>query len=111
VNHTSTKRTSRKMKGSHEDSGRWIKCWNCGFPIDLTKLHVSKQGDGKSYSDAKTPSEPCGTKDITLTIETVNMADVLIKTGADGNPITDYYTPRLCTVTSGCPCCGTHNLP
>lgn len=111
MNHTSTKRTSRKMKGSHEDSGRWIRCWNCGFPIDLTKLHVSKQGNGKSYQDAMVPSEPSDPNSKLLTTETVNMVDVLIQTGADGEAITDYYTPRKVTVTSGCPFCGTHNLP
>lgn len=105
------KRRSRKMKGSNEDSGRWIRCQNCGFPIDLTKLHVSKGGDGRSYQDAMVPSEPSDPDNNILTFDTVNMADVLIATGSDGNAITDYYTPRVVTVTSGCPMCGTHNLP
>lgn len=112
MNHTSTKDPSRKrvMKGSHEDSGRWVRCWNCGFPIDLTKLQVYERGEGKSYQEIVGVSGPVDPSNRFLTMEVINMADVLMKLDASGSTTTDYYTPKKVLVKSGCPQCGTHNL-
>jgi hypothetical protein len=104
-----TKRTSRRMKGSEEDKNKWYKCWNCGFPYDSSKVSTGDRSN-ISHEDCYIPSETEPENKI-LFIEKINMAGTLMLNGADGNPITDYYTPRKAVVTSGCAFCGCRNLP
>jgi hypothetical protein len=105
---------SKEVFGSFEDSGKYIRCWNCGFLVDTTR-NISGRGSGKQYEDfspSETEVNSSGDADkITLTIDTISMEGVILENGADGNPITDYYTPRKVVVYGGCPFCGTKNLP
>jgi len=123
---------SRRLKGTHEDSGRWVKCWHCGFPVDTTRVSLGP-GNGVghvdfprasvwdndtdnevSYTDATMPGEDIVSSGDPMTtvavLDGLAMAGVVIENGADGEPITDYYTPRKAVVHSGCPFCGCRNL-
>jgi hypothetical protein len=108
------KKRSEELYGSFEDSGKYIKCWNCGSVIDVTR-NISGIGNGVRHEDfpiedldIRSSGEP---KDIVLTMDTLNMEGVILENGADGNPITDYYTPRKSVALGGCWLCGTKNLP
>lgn len=48
---------------------------------------------------------------VSLTMEELDTVGTMIENGPDGNPITDYYTPRICKPLKGCPQCGVVNLP
>lgn len=105
---------SKKLPGSFEDSGKYIKCWNCGSVLDVTR-NISGTGSGVRYEDfpiedldVRSSGEP---KDITLTMDTLSMEGVILEDGADGSSITDYYTPRKAIAFGGCWLCGTKNLP
>jgi hypothetical protein len=102
---------SRKLQGAFEDDGRWIKCWHCGFPIDTERMSTGP-GHGNVYtevSEATLDSEDWKTK--ILTIDPSGSIGTILELGADGNPITAYYTPRKSQAVSGCPLCGCKNLP
>lgn len=106
--------TSRRLKGSEEDSGKWYKCWNCGFPFDITKVSTGS-GNSKSYADVPAdylaPVSSGDPKAVKLYLDTYDTVGCLILNKSDGDPETAYYTPRVVTVTGGCPMCGCRNLP
>ena len=97
-----------------DDSGIWIRCWNCGFPINTTTTNLNTDADGVQCVDFPY-EEPTktrrGTTDYTTaTLDSLDMVGVALQTGPDGNPITGYYTPRKVDIVSGCPFCGTNHL-
>lgn len=106
------KRTSRRMKGSEEDKNRWIRCKNCNFPIDTSKVSMG-DGSGITITDSiKTDSvrlsgEP---KQTMMSIEKINTAGTMMIDNTGGDTTQYLYTPRLATATSGCPFCGCRNL-
>ncbi len=48
---------------------------------------------------------------IILTQDGLDTVGTIIENGLDGEPITDYYTPRICKPLKGCALCGVVNLP
>lgn len=107
-------RQSQRLPGSFEDSNRWIKCWNCGFVIDKDRLTKSDQ---MAFSITDYPFENTEVRasgdelNIILTQEGIDTVGAMIQNGPDGEPITDYYTPRICKPLNGCPFCNVVNLP
>jgi len=99
-------RRSRQLYGSFEDSGKWYKCWVCGFIFDITKIAV---GSGKGTSSEDFPIEDTDT--VSRNSLSIEGNSTIIENGADGDPITYYYTPRKATVIGGCPFCGCMNQP
>lgn len=107
--HLPTHRRSQKMYGAFEDSGKWYKCWSCGFRFDISKTST---GSGKGTSCEDFPIEDMeNTFHSSLGADMLGIAGTIIENGADGDPITSYYTPRKATVTGGCPFCGCKNQP
>ena len=113
------------MYGSFEDSNRYIKCWNCGFIIDTNRLSA---GDGSGIVVEDFDFEPDRyvsdyekywhglESDLTgvnydITMDTPCSAGCILLNGPDGNVVTSFYTPRTAKAGSGCPFCGTRNLP
>jgi len=85
-------RRSVRLPGAEEDTGRYLKCWNCGFLID-TKLGLSGgDGHGNSYSQP-------GGDDANDTISTSIVEDY------------EYEAYNIDTAIGTCPLCGTANLP
>jgi hypothetical protein len=101
---------SERLDGSFEDSNKWIKCWNCGFVNDLTKVTLG-EGSGIEVTEIVVPYDPYVSGDVRITLDTLTMVGVLLENGPDGNPITDYYTPRIAKAVRGCKMCGCQNLP
>jgi len=83
--HCERKKSSKQLIGSWEDTGKWIKCFNCGFHVDMTKVSTG-DGNGLSYE----------------LFETVITAPYSVS-----EPLNIYKS----TSVSGCPFCGTRNLP
>jgi len=82
-------RRSVKLPGAEEDSGRYLKCWHCGFLIDTQLGLVKIDGHGNSYSQP-------GTNDtITTNLESSHT----------------YEAYNIDTAIGTCPLCGTANLP
>jgi len=110
----SRKKPSRRVKGSFEDGGKWLRCWNCGFHLDITKVSTGT-GSGivhREFSDI--PMSPVSSGDpklVQLYLDTFSTVGGVIQNGADSEPITDYYLPRKPVAIGGCPFCGTKNLP
>jgi len=48
---------------------------------------------------------------IILSQDELDTVGTMIQNGLDGDPVTDYYTPRICKPLKGCPLCGVVNLP
>jgi len=107
-----TRKRRINVPGSFEDKGKYIRCWNCGFIVDLDRDLGDPNRSGNYETDTIIESQPqTGSgSDTILGMDTLSMIGVLILNGLDGNPITDYYTPRIPLVSKGCPLCGCENL-
>ena len=107
-------RRSRRLPGAEEDRGRWIKCWHCGFRIDLHSNLGLGDGSGIEVTDVAAPSDNVD-ESVPWVVynETPFTLGLLLRNGPSGDPdfVTDVYTPRLATAFAGCPLCGCRNLP
>uniref|UniRef100_A0A6M3JL02 Uncharacterized protein n=1 Tax=viral metagenome TaxID=1070528 RepID=A0A6M3JL02_9ZZZZ len=101
------KRTVR-VPGSFEDKNKYLRCWNCGFVVNTERDLGSSDRDGNYQEDfAVVGQSVTGSGDsIVLGMDTLDMVGIILKNGADGDPITEYYTPRVAKVSHGCALCG-----
>ena len=119
MNPTSTKsgRSRQVPAGRHgkdynEDAGRFIRCWNCGFVIDMRRLRLPSDGSGVSHYESVLPSMGVGDRgysapdSIISTMDYVNMVGLLMLDAAFYE-----YVPRGAYAVNGCPFCGCTNLP
>ena len=110
---------SRQVWGAFEDTGVYMRCWNCNFIFnrdrDAQGGGGDDQGDGRQFTDAISVSEygadPLGRIEIDNNPNQHMLDAVLIQEDGSGNPIEPLYTPRKVDVSGGCPFCGTRNLP
>ena len=112
------KKRVRKLFGSQEDTGKFFKCWNCGF-INSTERNVGFDGNGilvtdyieNSSYDTIQKFNPYITdlQKIMIGLDSIK-GFVMIKNGLDGNPITTYYTQRKVESVKGCAFCGITNI-
>jgi len=116
TNYSTTRTPHRKrtirVSGSFEDRNKYIRCWNCGFIVDTERDLGDSERSGNYETDAVVYAQPLnfgGTNPIS-SMDRLDTIGTIIKNGPDGNPITDYYTPRLPEVAKGCPLCGCTNL-
>ena len=47
---------------------------------------------------------------IQIGLDALSMVGMLLINGPDGNPVTDFYMPRVPQVARGCALCGVTNL-
>lgn len=100
------------LSGSFEDRGKWIRCWNCGFIVNVDRDLGDPEQPGVEITDAIVQAQTLemGGTAPNCSMDNLDMVGTLIKQDASGTAITDYYTPRLAEVSRGCPFCGTNNL-
>jgi hypothetical protein len=101
-------RNKTMLRGSFEDSGKYARCYNCGFIVNLDRDVGDPERANLKITDAIVKAQTLemgGTNPIS-TLETLNGVGVMLENNAAGSAITDYYTPRLPTVNRGCPFCG-----
>jgi hypothetical protein len=105
---------SPSLPGSFEDSGRWYRCWNCRFVYDLNKVGGNPDQDSRYQTEAIYPAYPptLGGDALLVLIDSDRPEELgtLMELGPDGTP-REIYTTRVHHVASGCPSCGTANLP
>lgn len=99
------------VRGDGEDSGKWFRCWNCGFICNKDRDSIgdinSRSADGQI--EYYTPSY--GSVDMSgecNAIMVLNGNEVALEQGADGNPKGIRHNLRS-DVYSGCPFCGSLN--
>lgn len=115
--HYSQRRTPQRkrtihLSGSFEDKNKYIRCHNCGFTVN-TERDLGDSGTSGNYeTDALVYSQSLvmGGDSTIMIMDRLGMAGTLILNDANGNSVTDYYTPRLPQVNKGCPFCGCTNL-
>ena len=109
------KRKSRILKGSYEDSGRYLKCHNCGFINDRERLSLpNSSGVNPHYEIIPDTERVCfgDPNKATIRNRLITAEDAyLLKTRNDGETKIDYYHPMLPRVVAGCAFCGCTNLP
>lgn len=107
------RRRSKQLSGSFEDHGKWIRCWNCGFIINLDRDLGDPERSGNYQTEVIIPSpSPAGSGTTPLSMfDSLSMIGNMIGLDNTGSAITDYYTPRNSEVAKGCPLCGTNNFP
>ncbi len=101
-------RNKTMLRGSFEDSGKYARCYNCGFIVNLDRDVGDPERANLKITDAIVKAQTLemgGTNPIS-TLETLNGVGVMLENNAAGSAITDYYTPRLPAVNRGCPFCG-----
>ncbi len=98
------------LPGDLEDSGRYYRCWNCGFINDIQRNRVG-DGDGTTQLDApEIATGAWGTDDpLSKTIVLDDMFTIL-ENGKDGNPITTYRHNNYPQIIGGCSLCGSKNF-
>ena len=105
-------RRSVRLPGSEEDRGRYIKCWNCGFVVDLSKNLGNSGASGIQVTDFPNPTDTAfvGGECFAQWKYPFRLGSVG-KNGLTGGVDTYQYTPRKAEAVSGCPLCGCTNLP
>jgi hypothetical protein len=104
---------SKYVPGSFEDSNKYVRCWNCGFIIDLSTVEATGNTDGNVFTDfviAQDTYEIQNPIMSELLVDMIGHESVLVNVDAQGLPIATY-TPRESIAYRGCPLCGTTNLP
>ena len=97
------------LQGDLEDSGRYYRCWNCGFINDIERNQVG-DGDGTTQLDA--PEIAMGsilTDDVLSGVIILDDMFTLLENGSDGNPVTTYRHNNYLKVIGGCSLCGSRN--
>ena len=94
------KRTIR-VYGSGEDSGKWYKCWNCGFINNIDRNAVG-DGDGRSYFIGILPNET--NKNVGFEMS-VSGKDVLMSANPTGQEKHNIGMQAI----AGCSFCGCMN--
>lgn len=97
-----------RLKGSHEDAGKFFRCWNCGVVLNVDRLG-NHDSSGNYETDAIVNAQTLnyGGENPISTMDGLGSIGTIIEQDAAGNNITDYYTPRLPEVSKGCWFCGT----
>lgn len=123
-------RIPRPRKGitipaSGEETGRWIRCWNCGFPINTDRgMEGSSEAEDFDYSEVNLTmrgSNPLPGNRFnrpalvegdynTGTVDLFGSMGTAIQLDPDGNADPFTYTPRKVVITGGCPFCGSTNI-
>lgn len=111
---TTLRKRKRKIKvwGVDEDTGKYIRCWNCGFIVNVDRDLGDPDRNGTVFSDVVMADLPPPHREgyddqqyVTAMSDTLDMKSTLIDPAQD-----IQYTPRLSTVVRGCPLCGCTNL-
>ena len=105
---------SQVQPGTFEDSGRWFKCWNCGFVFDINKIGGNPDQDSRYQTEAIYPAYSptlCGDS-LAILIDGVlpDETGTLMELGPDGTP-REIYSTKVHHVANGCPSCGCANQP
>jgi len=103
------------IKGNGLDSGKYYRCWNCGFIVDSTRDTIGGEhsGSGDNHLDFHSPAH--GAKDnsselngLSVLRGDIGFSMVALENGSDGTPKSIRHDFKS-NITGGCPMCGTFN--
>jgi len=118
-NKTSTTRLPRQkrvkyLRGSGDDEGLYVKCWNCGFPVKIDRDLGDADHAGISVTDFADPSSaPASSGDKLNCMSTLDLFPSIgcaVRSTMAGAAVSTYYTPRVSTAVQGCKFCGCTNV-
>lgn len=98
------------LKGDLEDSGRYYRCWRCGF---INNIERNKVGDGNGTTQLDSPDIAMGgfgTGDPLSVHIILDDMFTILENGSDGNPITTYRHNNYSQIIGGCSLCGSKNF-
>ena len=97
------------IRGKGADSGKWYKCWHCGFLCNIDRDDDSGYKAGVRHSTYIHPNGESGSiSDRTIVLRQPFFYHVLMKSDAAGQPETIRHD-FISSVVKGCPFCGTTN--
>jgi len=96
-----SERRSRPMPGSKEDSNRWWRCANCGFPIDADRTAYNASPDPLAVSLTFVITDP-----MTLPSEEAAMRQEMLTLSGKTTLLENNEFAYLPESASGCPFCG-----
>ena len=107
-----------KVWGVDEDTGTYIRCYRCGFIINVDSNLGNPDYTGIILQDFPIPADGGGSsaphmEGFNAAAYTMSTMDSLSSIGtalAIGAHNTDFYTPRISIAAQGCPLCGLTNL-
>lgn len=92
------------VDGSFEDRGKYRRCWNCGFIVDMDRY--------SGNSDRLGTTQEWFAHGTSLALDIFGSLGVLVELKPDGTALTEdeSYEMRKPEVTAGCSFCGCTNL-
>lgn len=99
--------------GADEDTGKYYKCWNCGFRCNSSR-DKSRDSVGyvaKDYARINTLTDyirGTDSKSLRLCLDTIDTTHHLMELDAESNPVTISRNFSQ-TVSGECPFCGCKN--
>lgn len=99
------------LKGKGEDSGKWFRCWNCGFTCNIDREDSSGSTAGDNHLDFSSPAlgfVENGDTDRMIVLDGFSFYHTILEHVADGTAETIVHE-HITNVTKGCPFCGTTN--
>ena len=108
------------VKGSGDDSGKYFRCWNCGFVCDVRRDELGGRNSvggisHEVYEETNSTIFPDGAEHgvnedghALSTLSVLGKGLISLKQGMDGSSqgIDKVWVP---VITGGCPMCGTRN--
>lgn len=103
------------IRGNGEDSGKYYRCWNCGFTVDSTRDSIGGEhsGSGDNHLDFHEPA--FGAKDTSDDLNSLSVLggdighfEVALENVGDGTTEKIRHDFKS-DMTGGCPMCGTYN--
>ena len=104
-----------KVWGVDEDTGKWQRCWNCGFMVNVDRDMGNPDRSGiqlydNPHADVGGPPHQPGINDQLYVMATIDAPTGLMGSTAVDPNVTSYYTPRESRAVAGCKFCGCTNL-
>lgn len=95
-----------KDRGNGLDFGRFFRCWNCGWTVDIWESSHSGTPPGTGYTDGSSLEDSFINNQSIL--GGLDEIFVSLELSADGTPKTiAHYLESV--ISGGCPLCGTKN--
>lgn len=115
-NRVPRKKRALQIYGEGGDTGKWYKCWYCGFINNIDRNQVADEFTAENGSqslvleyDGFSPNT-FGMEDARYTVLTIDNAQSVSLMELDGaGDIKPIYAPRYPNVTRGCSFCGSTN--
>ena len=100
------------LPGSFEDSGKWVRCWNCGFIVNVDRDlgNPEKAGNFETVQILEAVSPVGSGNDPSIGLDVLDQVGTCVKNLSGDIAPDSYYTPRVPQVSRGCPLCGCGNM-